>query len=225
MSQNKSCHNMSIEKKIISVQNSLSSQIKQLDNIKAYLKNDKEFLINDVLQKSIINIEKDVFSLRNLYGFISNLNSFNITKNENYIQIPNNFDIEINKNDYGYHISLPLTLPKYGEKYKSLLVANLMNKLRIFNQQNPILKYNKAVFVFINNISNNVSENKIRDNDNYEYKDIVNTLAFWFLPDDSYKCCNIYNGTKISNKNSTEIYIIPTNNFADFYKNNQNLLS
>ena len=60
----------------------------------------------------------------------------------------------------------------------------------------------------------------IRDNDNYDYKQIVNTLAFWFLPDDSFKCCNTFNLTQMDEENFTEVYIVPSDQFIDFYKEN-----
>lgn len=225
MSQNNINYNLSIEKNIISVQNALKKQIKQLDNIKLLLNNNQDFLIDNILQKSISEIEKSVFSLRNIYSFTSNISHSDNVNDKHNFNNTHNCNISIQKKQYGYHLSLPITLPKYGEKSKSLLSENLMSELKIFNQNNQLNKFEKAVFVFINNISNNVSTNKVRDNDNYEYKDIINVLAFWFLPDDSFKCCNIYNGTKISDKNSTEIFIVPTDKFADFYIKNQNLLS
>lgn len=173
---------------------------------------------DDLIEKTLFKMEKNVLNFRNIVPYFSR--KYPITSNDNkalrdnYIQ---NYQIEISKNEFGYHVILPLTLPKFGEKKKSILIEPLNFALKEYALNDKINRFKSAVFAVINHISSNTSTYLIRDNDNYEYKDIINTLSFWFLPDDSFDCCSLYSGTQIDDDNFTEIYIIPTEKFTDFY--------
>ena len=196
-----------------------------LKKIEELLKQKDPYFKDNLIEKALCKMEKSVLDFRNIVPYFPRKYSIvpNISKplQENYSQ---NYQIEISKNEIGYRIILPLTLPKFGEKKKSILIEPLNFALKKYALNNKIFQLKSAVFAVINHISSNTSMYLIKDNDNYEYKDIINTLSFWFLPDDSFDCCNLYSETRISNDNFTEIFIIPTENFADFYlKHLQNL--
>lgn len=203
----------------------VSSLRKQSEEISILLKkiedslNKKDvYFKDDLIEKTLFRMEKNVLNFRNIVPYFSRKypisSNNNKTLQDNYIQ---NYQIKISKNEFGYHIILPLTLPKFGEKKKSILIEPLNFALKEYALNDKIARFKSAVFAVINHISSNTSMYLIRDNDNYEYKDIINTLSFWFLPDDSFDCCNLYSETQISDNNFTEIFIIPTEQFADFY--------
>ena len=128
------------------------------------------------------------------------------------------YKISIQKEDGIYHISIPQTIPHYREITKCVIVEPLRNALKKYFKDQGIEKIGNAVLVFINHVDKEKNDLKIRDNDNYEYKSIVNELAFWFLPDDSFKCCNMFSTTRLSDKSGTEVFIVPTDRFGCFYK-------
>ena len=189
-----------------------------LKRIKDTLNKKDTYFKDDLIEKTLFKMEKNVLRFRNIVPYFQKkypvtLNN-NRTLKDDYIQ---NYQIQVSKNEFGYRIILPLTLPKFGEKKKSILVDPLNFVLKEYALDNKIKKFERAVFVVINHISSNTPMYLIRDNDNYEYKDIINVLAFWFLPDDSFDCCSLYSGTQIDNDNFTEIHIVPKEKFADFF--------
>lgn len=211
----------------------ISNILKQADEISNLLKKIKNtldtknmYFKDDLIEKTLFKMEKNVLDFRNIVPIF--LKRDNIIANKNRIlqdDFTQNYQIEISKNEYGYYIKLPITLPKFGEKKKSILIEPLNFALKEFSQNNKIEEFDKAVFMIINCVSSKTPSYLIRDNDNYEYKDIINTLSFWFLPDDSFDCCSLYSETQMCKTNHTKIFIIPTEKFADFYlKHSKNLI-
>ena len=118
-------------------------------------------------------------------------------------------------------ITIPNTLPHYKDSFKSVLIEPLNYKLKGMAKSNLLPNYSQVVFVIINEVSQNTNKKIIRDNDNYDYKQVINTVAYWTLSDDGFNCCSMYNGTKIGEQDLTHIYIVPKSFFSDWY--NQNL--
>ena len=134
------------------------------------------------------------------------------------------YGIKINvENDDIMHISMPITLPHYKQKegYKSILSVPLDNALKAYQNANKLPTYASVVVAVINNIAKPVRPGFVRDNDNYDYKQIINTVCFRLLPDDNYKCCNVFSGVHFGDQDSTEIYIVPTDKFSDWFASNQ----
>lgn len=209
--------NKNILKQISSIKGSLDNSKKQLELLENQIKEDKSFLTQGSIENALISIEKANISFRDLAQYVFQITAVNNEKKKIISAISDEiYSIEIKKEEFGYRILLPSTLPRFGEKRKTILAEPLTFSLKKFNDNNKVQRFNKAVFAVINHISETSNINYIRDNDNYEYKDIINILSFWFLPDDSFKCCNIYNGTKISKSNYTEIFVIEACNFANF---------
>lgn len=219
-------NNNNLQKKIVSIRKQLEEITENMKKIEDRIASNNIYFKDDLIEKTLFKMEKNVLDFRNIVPFFLKRNQVIMCKNRvfqnNFTQ---NYQIEISKNEYGYYIKLPLTLPKFGEKKKSILIEPLNFALKEYAQNKKIEQFKKAVFVVINCISSNTPTYLIRDNDNYEYKDIINTLSFWFLPDDSFDCCNLYSETQMCETNFTKIFIVPTEKFADFYlKHSKNLI-
>lgn len=120
-------------------------------------------------------------------------------------------------------ITLPNTLPHYKNNFKSILVEPLNLKLKDYQKHiGKFPKYDKVVFVIINIVSDQHNKKTIRDNDNYDYKQVINQIAYWLLNDDGYEYCSMLNTTKIGEKDRTEIYAVPFNEFNDWFQKNLN---
>ena len=132
-------------------------------------------------------------------------------------------NISIETNEKTTKITLPNTLPHYKNNFKSMLVEPLNFKLKIYKKEHGFPEYTSVVFVIVNNISSNKNTNTIRDNDNYDYKQIVNNVSYWLLNDDGYKYCSMFNCTKISEQDSTEIYVVPKSLFPEWCSQNSQL--
>ena len=167
-----------------------------------------------------LDLETVTLASRNIANSVFKLNNcpkkFNNLRNDIAREV---YKFEINPFEFGYRISLPCTLSHYGDVKKSILEAPLNTALRNYQNNNSKLPtYNKVFFIVVNHLNRETKSLYIRDNDNYDYKQIVNTLSFWFLPDDSPKHCNMINTTKLDERNYTEVFIVPTDDFVAFYK-------
>lgn len=204
-------------KKVLATKEKLNKTIRQIEIVEKQAKDNNIFLSQEYIKEALKSIEQTNISFRNLVQFVFQ-NSVSGDKNLTVLKeiSKDNLDIRAEKTEDGYRISLPLTLPRFDEKRKPIFIEPLNFALKKLNEKSKIERIDRAVFVVINHISEATNPKFIRDNDNYEYKDLINVLAFWFLPDDSFKCCNLYNGTKISDKNQTEIFVVKAESFADF---------
>ena len=54
---------------------------------------------------------------------------------------------------------------------------------------------------------------QIRDYDNLEYKQVLDAVALFFLPDDSGACCDVYQTTRAGSVDQTRIYIMEAERF------------
>lgn len=211
-------NNYELSKQIVSLRKKSEEIANLLKKIESQLTMDNACFKDDLVEKALIKMEKNVLDFRNLVPCFSKIRPNILNKNK-AIQndFSQNYQIKISKNKFGYHITLPFILPKFGEKKKSILIEPLNFAIKNYAQNNIIEHFKRAVFIVINCVNLNTSKYLIRDNDNYEYKDIINTLSFWFLPDDSFDCCSLYSETQIEDKNSTKIFIVPVEKFAEFY--------
>lgn len=194
--------------KVISLLNSAKNSLIKNDNIK----------FETYLEKALLSSESTVLSLRDTAKNACSLNNSPLSYERMMSNVGKDIHkIRIQKINNGYKIVLPGTLNHYGNISKSLLDEPLNNMLRTFNKETKIQKIDHAVMLIVNCIEGSKNKLKIRDNDNYEYKQIINTIAFWMLKDDGYDCCDIMNCTKISDKNVTEVYLISKDKFCEFY--------
>lgn len=213
--------------------NTISQQIielnGQLEKVMSKLNQAKNSLNNDIENKFEMNIEDAVKKLESATLKARDIVSYSFKDKNPYIykKINNNiakdiYNISISENEGIYKIVLPATISHYGDSTKSILTKPLNDALRSYAKAHRIKKIETAVIVFINHISPQKNENFIRDNDNYDYKQVINSVAFWFLPDDSFKCCNIFNTTKIGDckESYSEIVLVPKEKFPSFYSKN-----
>jgi|GEM_PF-2980260 hypothetical protein len=114
-------------------------------------------------------------------------------------------------------ITLPCLLPCYKDNKKNIITEPLNFFLRQYKKDKELIQYESIVMVVINHVSRTKKGYGIRDNDNYEYKQLVNTLAFWFLPDDDYRSCKMFNGTAMDEADYTEVFLVPKEEFAEWY--------
>lgn len=135
------------------------------------------------------------------------------------VQDAHDISVQLQENDT-LKIIMPCTLPHYRESYKTMVTEPLRIALKDFAKKSSIPKYDSVVIVVVNYILEGACENGIRDNDNYDYKQVINTIAYMTLPDDNYHCATMMNGTKIGNRDCTEIYVVPRQNFGNWYAEN-----
>lgn len=131
--------------------------------------------------------------------------------------------ITITSDDESVKICLSSTLPHYKSTYKCMLTEPLNVALKTYQKEKGSLpKFDKAVMAVVNHVSANNCVGKIRDNDNYEYKQLVNAVAFWLLPDDAYNICDMYTCTEVGDKDFTEVIVMSPNRYLEWQRSRIN---
>lgn len=213
--------NSSIIRSLLEMNGVFEKVSNQLNTAKNALSCGDNRRYEEQLSKVVASLENTCLRLRDLANY-----SLKATNNPlGFQRISDNlsdkvYGIKIGQENGVFRIVLPQTISHYGEISKCVLIAPLNNALRNYHKKDKIQKIKSAVIVFINHVNTEQSEAKIRDNDNYEYKQIINSLAYWFLPDDSFKCCNMFTTTKLDDRSYSEIFIVPSDKFIAFCTEN-----
>lgn len=174
------------------------------------------------LIKGVLELEKATIKARN-YANIT-LSMFGASelydRYERYLS-ENVYNITITRDGDVMHITTPVLLPHYKESYKSIISEPLNRAFKEYKGKGNIFPvYKSVVMCIVNRVSMSSTGSKVRDNDNRDYKQVVNTIAYWLLPDDSPKYCSMFNGTKFGEQDGTDIYIVPKEKFGEWFAQN-----
>lgn len=195
---------------------------KEFNNAKNALVENNYSKYANIFVNATLKLEKATLKARSVGNIIFKQNNMPLEYNKMVKRIAEDVHkIEVNVDGNITKITLPNTLPHYKNNFKSVLVEPLNFKLKNYQKYvGKFPKYSKAIFVVMNVVSENKSKKSIRDNDNYDYKQIINQVAYWLLNDDGYDYCSMFNCTKIGDEDRTEIYVIPDSEFASWYSSN-----
>ena len=142
-------------------------------------------------------------------------------------------------------------IEKYGANYEALstdaalrserITCQLRNLVYIndFSGKNSYLKlaadaqgisisqeqeYKDCVVCFSQIYDRTLSSQRVRDYDNLEFKQILDTIATYVLLDDTGLYCDSYHTTEFGNADSTVVYIMEKSAFPDWVKAHKELL-
>ena len=202
---------------------------RKVENLSLDLNNAKNTLFKNDFSKFreqfsniICTMESLTLRIRETANHSYKLNGFTPMYRNVLNKISEIHGIKVQKENNIVRIEVPCTLSHYNEKNlsKTVLVEPINNAIREW-KKNPDnkTKFDSVVIVFVNHTAYK-NTHFIRDNDNYDYKQIINCLAYWFISDDNYKCCNMLSTTKVGDKDYSEIFIVPKKEFAAFFAKN-----
>ncbi len=126
------------------------------------------------------------------------------------------FSLKIQDSDIT-RIALPCLLPHYKDKHMSCMIEPLYHFLSQNEKEGNLIRYQSIVMSVINHVSKTKPRYQIRNNDSYEYRNLVNSLAFWFLTNYDYQSCELFNATSIDEADYTEVFLVPKEKFAEWY--------
>ncbi len=111
------------------------------------------------------------------------------------------------------HIIYPSLLPKKLKNNKDIgietkrITDSYTAAIHDYFKKHQSKIYNeKVILCFIHHYE---SELAVRDHDNYSLREIINALCTYVLTDDNPKWCAHYTDYRLSDKNYSEIYVIP----------------
>lgn len=184
---------------IIKLTNTLEAM--QVTNTEIYGQNYEELSLDAALRA-----EKIACSLRNLI-YAANLISKPVLM-EKAAQV---HGIVIHHKEAMIEIVLPGLLPKRTKRINTtFLTEPLYTALDNYVQENNVPRFLNCVVCFTHIFDESLSAKRIRDYDNLECKQLLDTVAAFLMTDDSGLFCDAYHTTEFGKKDCTVLTIMET---------------
>lgn len=124
-------------------------------------------------------------------------------------------------NENWFHINFPSLLPKKEKGDPSYIRATVQSALKKFFLDNKKRTLqDDSIIIFQHNYNKSRPEREFRDHDNIEINAIVDLVALYLLVDDSPMKCKHFYCSKVSDHDSTDVFLIPTSDFVVWLKAN-----
>ena len=170
----------------------------------------------NMLEKTTKELVDTILEIRNYYYLIAETS---FKKRMYYdVELNKKLNININKNGYGYVLSVPFLLPKSSHSLKrsfwhicfEIAVQQFEKK---YNEKISII--NNPVVIFENQFVSQKTVKGLKDANNYELSDILNFMENYFFVDDRSVTLIVRNcgGFK---ENKTVVHIVEERNLTNY---------
>ena len=130
--------------------------------------------------------------------------------------------IQISSSEQILSITLPGLLSKRKVKTTTAFLHEPLNQaLQTYILKHPIQLYKNCVVCFSQIYDQNLSLQRIRDYDNLEFKQILDTIAAYVLVDDTGLFCDSYHTTELGTHDHTVVSIMDREAFPAWVKSRQ----
>lgn len=120
-------------------------------------------------------------------------------------------------------ITLPGLLPKRKVRTNTAFLHEPLNyALQEYLKNHNLTLYKDCVVCFSQIYDEELSLRRIRDYDNLEFKQILDTIAAYVLLDDTGLFCDSYHTTELGKRDCTIIYIMEKAAFPEWVKSRKN---
>ena len=120
-------------------------------------------------------------------------------------------------------ITLPSLLPKRKVRTNTAFLHEPLNyALQEYLKNHNLTLYKDCVVCFSQIYDADLSLRRIRDYDNLEFKQILDTIAAYILLDDSGLFCDSYHTTELGKHDHTTVYIMEKAAFPEWVKSRKN---
>ena len=196
-----------IEEEIPKLSNTISAM--KITDTGTYGKNYEELSLDAALRA-----ERIACSLRNLI-FATNLVSkpvlMDAVAKEHGIQITHDSDRVV--------ITLPGLMPKRNKRVNTTFLTDpLYASLDAYTRKYPLPHFTECVVCFSHVFDRNLSARRIRDYDNLECKQLLDTVASFLMTDDSGLYCDAYHTTEFGSKDCTVLTIMEKSAFPEWLR-------
>ena len=122
--------------------------------------------------------------------------------------------IEITHENGIVEIKLPCLLPKRKQRQSSeFLIDPLFFTLRRYADNHALPKFRHCVVCFSHIYNRELPKRRIRDYDNLELKQILDTVSTFIMVDDGGLLCDAYNTTELGDADCTTISVMDKDSF------------
>lgn len=127
--------------------------------------------------------------------------------------------IEIHHTDDHVEIILPGLMPKRTKRVNTTYLTDpLYYSLQNYTREHTLPHFKECVVCFSHIFDKNLASRRIRDYDNLECKQILDTAASFLMTDDSGLFCDAYHTTEFGDKDCTILTIMETGAFPKWLK-------
>ena len=132
--------------------------------------------------------------------------------------------VEIRLTEEGwFYLRMPILLPRKEKSPRTYLRGFLYPALAAFARERPPIRYRDCVMIFRHTYDRNRPEREYRDHDNIELNTVVDAVAMFFLVDDTPFECRHYYCSIVGDEESTEVFIVPRNEFGIWLSQEKNI--
>ena len=122
-----------------------------------------------------------------------------------------------------FYLRMPILLPRKEKSPRTYQRGFLYPALAAFARERPPIRYRDCVMIFRHIYDRNRPEREYRDHDNIELNTVVDAVAMFFLVDDTPFECRHYYCSVVGDAESTEVFIVPRNEFAVWLAREKNI--
>ena len=122
-----------------------------------------------------------------------------------------------------FYLRMPILLPRKEKSSRTYLRGFLYPALAAFARERPPIRYRDCVMIFRHAYGRNQPEREYRDHDNIELNTVVDAVAMFFLVDDTPFECRHYYCSIVGDEESTEVFIVPRNEFGIWLSQEKNI--
>ena len=122
--------------------------------------------------------------------------------------------IAIHHNEIMVEIVLPGLMPKRVKRINTTFLTDpLYTALENYMQENSVPRFTNCVVCFTHIFDETLSAKRVRDYDNMECKQLLDTAAAFLMTDDSGLFCDAYHTTEFGEKDCTILTFMETDYF------------
>lgn len=200
-----------IEDELVKLNNTIYA-LKSTD-IRQYRTNYEELSVNAALRA-----ERIACRMRNLV-YVANVQSV-----ASYMkQAALTHGIRINQDNNILSIRLPGLLPKRKLRVNTAFLSEPLSfALQEYLKEHPLALYRDCVVCFSQIYDKTLTLERVRDYDNLEFKQILDTIAAYILADDTGLFCDLYHTTELGGCDCTDVYIMEKSAFPYWVKARKN---
>lgn len=122
-----------------------------------------------------------------------------------------------------FYLRMPILLPRKEKSPRTYLRGFLYPAVAAFARERPPIRYRDCVMIFRHTYDRNRPEREYRDHDNIELNTVVDAVAMFFLVDDTPFECRHYYCSVVGDEESTEVFIVPRNEFGIWLSQEKNI--
>ena len=131
-------------------------------------------------------------------------------------------DIRLTKEGW-FYLRMPILLPRKEKSPRTYLRGFLYPALAAFARERPPIRFRDCVMIFRHIYDRSRPEREYRDHDNIELNTVVDAVAMFFLVDDTPFECRHYYCSVVGDEESTEVFIVPRNEFSVWLTQEKNI--